>query len=323
MGTAKSHSLNFMLSAALQRARDALLPGKRRNGPVPVWLIPEPDGGVLRELLIRLPDDMMLDPTWIIAMPDGTLRQRVTPFPSDTTDAYKDKVAAAMGTWMRESGAVAYAFVFEAWTSASTAGRASEADDRIETVIANAENLDGEQRSGAWKIIRNEAGGVSGFELIESVVSDNITLEGRFSGLLKKPQSKRWWTAEDDPRDTFLASAETLEKNEREGLKLSSKDKAELAALSPGAADAAERAKENVLRVGAAYRDLVERMKDRVYPCGRCGEGGKFNFGSKPKYAAFVIPWMGPEPELDNVMMAPVCEACAAEAGLLKEKING
>jgi hypothetical protein len=286
----KAPTLDDLIERAFDRARDRLVLGEREQ-PLP--------------------------PTWFFVMPDGSVREGETPFADMSADPHgdmqKEAVAKGTGSWMRASGVTAYAYVSEAWAvesrDADDPRRPSERPDRIEIVVALAESADGEQRAAAWKMVRGETGRVVHLRAKEAPTSlAGDKLKGKFFGLLNKPPA-RWWTAENDPRTTFCIPVENLERIEREGPPpLDDKAKAKLAEFEAETGDVGKTVRDGRCVI-AAWRELGVRRVSHVYPCGLCGEGGKFTFGDRPRYVAFVIPWPDP-PGLDNVKMAPVCEAC-------------
>jgi hypothetical protein len=276
----KAPTMDGLIDRSFQRARERLVLGERE----------EP-----------------LHPTWCFVMQDGRVVERETPFegtPIDPLgDMAKETTARATRSWMLRNGVMAYCFASEAWTiqnpDPDDPGLPRHHPARIEIVAAYAENANGDCLFATWKMIRGETGRCV---YLRAELLNADERRGRFMGLLKK-RPARWWTADNDPRTTFFIEADELEQLEREGPP-DDETRAKIAELEP-TPGSTER---NMRRVFAAYHDLVERMQSHAYRCGCCGEDGKFNAGDRPRHVAFVYPW--PDPELNSVVMAPVCEPC-------------
>jgi hypothetical protein len=140
--------------------------------------------------LICIEHQQELLPIFHLCGADGQSYIVAAPFEGDTRDEVtenKDAVAAFVRAMIAEKGIVSYAFISEAWMivrqkwDARVSTPPSESADRVEVVIATAQDRDGHYEMRRWLIKRD---GKKCVDLIVDVTEEEIAGPvGRFDGL--------------------------------------------------------------------------------------------------------------------------------------------
>lgn len=141
--------------------------------------------GYIRHTFLDEPRAASLPPTFVFLTADGE-RGVIGGFIDMDSGDEKEALSQGAGALMREKGAVAYAFISEAWMKQQdprepVPKNISHDPKRVEIVFAAASDDKGEQKNKAWRVKRGEAGTVVGLDPMGAAFGGMV---GRFVNLL-------------------------------------------------------------------------------------------------------------------------------------------